>query len=800
MKMKIKLLIIVGIMISFKLHAQNCKNSFSGVVIDFHDGSKLEGAVIDVLGSNKTASTDNQGRFMITGLCDQRYGIEVNHPNCATIFLELTMEGDKIMEIKMEHHLQELDEVKVVGTSIKKTNTAQEQTLGTETIEKYSGAALGDALKEINGVSTFNTGSHIVKPTIHGLTGSRVLVLNDGVRMQDMEWGEEHAPNVDINSASSISVIKGASALQYAGDAIGGIILMDQERLFPKDTLYGKTLMNGFSNGRGGNISSHLTKSFKKGWFLKGQASYKKLGDQEAPDYMLSNTGISEIGASVNFGKRKFEWGLDIYYSYYNAEIAILRASHIGNVDNLIWAINSGEPNFIQPFSYSINNPRQEVTHHLAKTKWYKRFKSLGKWTVQYDFQNNRRFEYDTRRGDNRFKPSIDLELTTHTLSTDFKWDAHEKIQLHFGVMGRYQENFPNPDTGVRRLIPDYEKYDAGAFLIGEYRFTDELLLDLGLRYDFTRIDAFKFYRNSRWEERGYDRDFSDLIIEELDTQVLTNPVFDYNNISGTVGFAYNMDSQSSFRINYALSQRAPNPSELFSDGLHHSIARIEIGDIRFNSETSHKVSASLNKDYETWGYVIEPYANFVSDFILLEPTGVELSIRGSFSVWEYRQTNARLLGVDASVYKNWSDQWQSNHDFSLVKGNDTELDIPLINIPAANLRNSISFSEDRWNNFRIRLESNYVFRQNETPPNFDVFSAEQRQDVLLEINTAPDAYHLLGMNASMDFQLGKNTSFTTGLTVDNILNTDYRDYMNRLRYFANDLGRNIMLQLKLNY
>jgi iron complex outermembrane receptor protein len=97
-------------------------------------------------------------------------------------------------------------------------------------------------------------------------------------------------------------------------------------------------------------------------------------------------------------------------------------------------------------------------------------------------------------------------------------------------------------------------------------------------------------------------------------------------------------------------------------------------------------------------------------------------------------------------------------------------------------------------------LESQYVFRQNETPDNIMVFSPQQQEDVVLEINTAPEAYHLLGFRSKMEFPFSNKTKLTTTLAISNLLNTNYRDYLNRQRFFADDLGRNFTLQLKLNY
>ncbi len=783
------------------LHSQECKLTLSGQVIDFHDKSVLSGAIVYFSDLNRSAQSDENGNYSLGNLCPGTYDLVVSHPACKPIFISINIEDNLQKDLLLEHHVEELEEVKVIGESVEdKTSTAQEQQLKTATLEFYSSANLGDALKEISGVSSLNTGANIVKPVIHGLNGSRVLILNDGVRMQDMEWGEEHAPNVDINSTGSVSVIKGASALQYGGDAIGGVILMDQTFKTLKDTLFGKTILNGMTNGRGGNISTELTKVYNDGWFVKGQASYKRLGDREAPDYVLSNTGIQELGASIRFGKKSFAWGWDAWYSYYDADIGILRASHIGNVDDLIRSINSMQPLVINPFTYDINPPRQEVSHHLGKLNAYKRFEGVGRWNVQYDFQRNNRKEFDVRVGDDRNTPAIDLELTTHTVNTDFKWDSNSEYTLRAGLLGRYQENFADPATGVRRLIPDYDRYDFGAFLIGEYQLTDHVLVEAGARYDYNQIDALKFYQLSRWQERGYDQDFADIVIETVGNQLLTNPKLDYHNFSATAGARYKVNGSTDLRFNYTLAQRAPNPSELFSDGLHHSAARIELGDLRITNETSNKIALSLEKNFGKWGFILEPFANYVSDFILLEPTGVEFTIRGAFPVWEYRQTDARLLGVDLAAYVDWTSNWRTDHRFSLVKGNDVDADEALINMPAPNISNKITYTKPDWKRLEVGLESFYSFRQNEFPPNISVFSPEQQQEVELEINTPPDAYHLLGFFAKSEFNLSEQSRLGVGLSVSNLFNTAYRDYLNRLRYFADDLGRNISLQLNFKY
>lgn len=172
-----------------------------------------------------------------------------------------------------------------------------------------------------------------------------------------------------MNAAGKITVIKGASGLQYGGDAVGGLVIIEPIQV-KKDTLYGKSIVNLASNGRGGSISSSLHKGNEKGWSWNVLGTFKYAGDREAPDYVLSNTGNREANFSgdLKFTGKKYDFAG--FYSYYNTTIGILSASHIGNVNDLYNAITNKVPAVVNDFTYSIKNPKQEVQHHLAKLNY----------------------------------------------------------------------------------------------------------------------------------------------------------------------------------------------------------------------------------------------------------------------------------------------------------------------------------------------------------------------------------------------------------------------------------------------
>jgi iron complex outermembrane receptor protein len=778
----------------------SCSYILSGSVIDEHDQSPLDFATVYIIELSKGVVAGEGGNFHIEDLCAGTYTVVVSHVSCQPDTSLVAINQNTKLNLYLEHHTEALKQITITGQELETAlNSDQEQVVGIGTLDRYTHKNLGDVLTEIPGVTSFKTGNQMVKPVVQGLFGSRIITINQGVRMQDMEWGDEHGVMIDINAAGSVNLTRGGSALRFGGDAVAGLIQVESARI-PKDTLMGRTRVGGSNNGWGGSITSELALSGKTGWYTKIQGTLKRFGDFRAPDYQLTNTGVYDKGAFLTVGRYTKKGGFEAYYSIYDTKVGILSASHIGNIGDLADAINSQEPRIIEDFSYDIGLPRQEVTHQLSRFK-YDHQLTIGTLQLQYDFQSNHRFEFDKRVGDDRDKPSIDLKLTTHTLSGNLLFNQKGALPLEAGLMYRYQKNFANPDTGVRRLIPDYDKYEVGAYLNGLYQLSEDASLDAGVRYDFNRIDALKYYKKSRWEERGYQEDFSHIIVQEFPTQLLTNPIFNYHNFTYTLGLNYQLDPRKELSFNYAFTQRAPNPSELFSEGLHHGAARIELGDLRINPEKSHKLGFNMHGQNKHYNWDVMPYVNFVNNFILLEPEGVEQTIRGAFPVWEYYQTDAFLWGIDGQLTANWNTQWSSNHSGRYVYGQDQAGNRPLINIPAPQIRNRLIFNEMDWNSLEVTLESIYTFKQNRFPDNnFLVFIPETDSFEELDVSTPPGGYHLLNLHASIDIIPGNKNSLQVGFSVNNITNTRYRDYLNRLRFFADELGRSFEFSFAFNY
>ncbi len=774
------------------------QNSISGKIIS---QEKINFSDTHIHIGQKISNSDASGNYYADNLPFGNIKIYISHIGYQTIDTIIDLKSNLKLDFKLKLNTTQLHEVIIQQKSNSLTKSVAEQQLKLATIEKYSNQSLGDALKEIAGVSTLKTGNSVVKPIINGLYGSRVPIINNNVRLEDQQWGSEHAPNFDINSANKITVIKGASGLQYSGDAIGGLVIIEPLSI-KKDTLFGKTMLNYDTNGKGGSVSSSLHKGNDFGWSWNALGTFKYIGDKHAPDYVLSNTGNRGASFSGDIQYNAKKYNASAFYSYYQSVIGILSASHTGNVNDLYQSINNKIPSVVNDFTYNIQKPKQDVAHQIAKFNYNYFFDESMTLSLQYAFQFNKRLEYDVRRGDYKEIAALDLDLKTNSVNIDFKKTEHD-WNFKSGISASAQNNFANPATGIRPLIPNYDKIDFGAYSIFSYNFSDTFSVDSGLRYDFSKIDATKYYYKSRWEERSYDDEFPEFIVGDYGTQWLTKPSFTFHNLSASAGINKMWNHNWQLFANVSFASRNPNPSELFSDGLHHSTGVIELGDLNLNKEQATKLSVSVQKKYSQFSFEINPYINSIQDYIFLKPVSFETTIRGAFPVWEYQQTNATLMGVDVQTHWDITNHWQHSFSMAYVNGKDRSNNEPLIDMPPLNINNKISFSKKEWNALVLELKSEIVCRQNQYPDNnfyTKIIQDNELVDVLVDISTPPPAYHLLHFYSEMKFNTFKKSTTTVAFSVQNIFDVSYRDYLNRQRFFADEIGRSFQIQLKFNY
>lgn len=742
-----------------------CVFVLNGTVLDQHDRTALPFAEVYIVEAERGAVADEEGRFSIERLCLGTYTIRVTHLGCEPVLRKVNMRSDEGMEFRLEHHAHELHEFEVARTRPDEHVGQAHAEVDKEAMERSAGRTLGEMLATLPGVNVLSSGPTIAKPVIHGLSGNRVLVLNQGIRQEDQQWGSEHAPSLDPLTSERITVVKGAAAVQYGSDALGGVVIAEPVEL-PRDTgLKGEVRMLGALNGRGGGTHGMLQGGVRGlrgvGWRVQG--SGRKLGDSRSPDYVLSNTGVRESGASATVGYRDHRWNATAYYSYFARELGILRTAHIGNLTDLRAAISSGEPWYVGDFTYAITAPRQEVQHHLAKAEVGYAVSDRGRVQLTYGYQANDRQEYDVRRSGRSGIPALDLFLITHTGEAVWKHWLGSRVHGKLGVSGLQQENFNEPGTGVRPLIPNYRKRSGGVFILEHAPINERLELEFGGRLESTLLQVARYDATDR----------------------LVRPEHGFSNHALSFGANWSVKDSLSIRFNVSSAFRPPQLSELYSEGLHHGAAAIEVGDDALRSERSLKAVVDLEAAWceGRLATAVTLYADRIHDFIYLRPAGTELTVRGAFPVFHYASTQAMLTGLDARAAYRFAKDWCWELRASTVRGRDQRNDEWLFLMPADRMENVITHtfaSQGKWSAIEVSATSAVVTRQDRIPFGLD-------------FSMPPSCYHLVGCHASVTRSLGHH-QLRFGLRGTNIFNTTYRDYMDRFRYYADARGLDLNL------
>ncbi len=657
--------------------------------------------------------TDEQGHFRIEQLCRREFDLVVSYVGYKTAVHHHDV-YHSAPQIFLAHDSITLQSVTVEGErTAGDLASGTVQSLSPQEFEQQQSSSLGELTANLSGVSVLSTGSNVAKPIIHGLHGNRVLIINNGVRHEFQNWGDEHAPEIDPSLAQDIRVVKGAATVRYGPDALGGVILINPPRLELLTPLQGSAQLIGQSNGRAGEASVSLQKGFHR-LSLLGQASAVQQGDLHAPDYQLTNTGKRERSAALSSRFHYGNFDAYAYYSHFKQELGILRGAVTGNLEDLVTAIEAESPLLTRPFSYSINNPRQTVQHDMLKLEghWNDERQSVE---VQYALQNNQRQEYDVRRGTNNQRPNIDLQLLTHSVDAVWQHPAWQHWEGSVGAQGLLQVNRNLPGTNTVPFVPNFTTQRAGVYVI-EAHTLGVNRLEIGARYDYQLMNI-----------RGRQPD-NDIYRTTLA----------YHNVTATLGWVRELDEQQRLRTNVGLAWRPPNVSELYSFGRHQASleyglwrytqtedGRFETGTILDERDRAVPAEQGLKaiSTYEVarsrWQGELSAYVNYIRNFIYTQPAGITQTVRGAFPYFLYRQDDALLTGVDASATFSHTDRLTSTLRASYLWARNLATKEPFVGMPPADLRYRLEQRLPRWgvlDAWSWHGAVHYTFRQWQAP------------------------------------------------------------------------------------
>ena len=659
----------------------------------------------------------------------------------------------------------ELKEVMVtgaVGDMKMKESPMPITMLQAKELRQLSSTNLIDAIAKQPGIAQITTGSGISKPVIRGLGYNRIVVVNDGIRQEGQQWGDEHGIEIDANEVGSVEILKGPASLMYGSDAMGGVLVFKGMPTLPEGTIKGNVnaeyqTNNGLFGGSFNLAGNQKGFIWDARYSEKHAHAYKNRFDGYVP-----NSQFDERAFSLKTGLMR-SWGYtNLKFGYYNLNPSIVE----GERDTVTGELVSEDENLL---TYRHGLPYQRVHHYKAVSESFIKLSS-GHLKVIAGYQQNRRKEFEESADE------YGLYLQLHTLNYDVRYVSEEQSGWKFstGLNGMGQKSL---NLGDEFLIPDYALFDAGVFATAS-KFLNRWNLSGGLRFDYRYLDA-----------KGLEED-GEVRFEEFTRH--------FSGVTGSVGATCEVTEHLDMKINLARGFRAPNISELASNGEHEGSLRYEIGNHNFKSEYSLQADMGINyatRYFELHGAL---FANHIDNYIYLHR--IDSVVEPDLMTFAYAQGEAMLMGFEASIDIHPIHALHVGSAFSYVDAcllhQPEEMRwLPMTPAPrlSSDVKYEITHDGEVLNNAYVAARMDWYLKQDHYYAAYDT-------------ETMTPSYLLLGLSAGTDILIKGKKVAELSVIVDNLTDVCYQDHLNRLKYAdfnvvtgrqgVFNMGRNIVFKL----
>jgi len=709
-----------------------------GEVVDQSNKQTLPGATIYIPDLKVTAITDNNGQFILKNLPSKgTYLIEVHYIGYKTATQTVNLAVATKLQFSLQPTAIETKEIVITGglvSSTNKRNSASSAVIGKDQLLAPS-TNLINALTKIPGISEITTGPSISKPVIRGLGYNRIVTLDDGIKQQGQQWGDEHGIEIDQFKSDRVEVLRGAASLMYGSDALGGVINLLEPSTAPEGQVKGELISN-YSTNNGLTANSIMLNGNDNGFVWRARGTYKNAYSFKTPTGYYPNSGFNETDLSGMIGLNK-SWG------YTHLNVSSFR-NNIGFYEPTLDAngnfVKENGDTFLNSDykSRDLEYPRQDIRHFKIALN---NNIILGNGYLKADlgYQQNQRRELDGPA------PSLFFDLKTYNADLKYYINESNGWQPVFGIS---IDNANSQNKGQKFLIPAYDTFGFGAFAYAKKNW-DKNTFSLGARYDF---------RNNNGKE----------LIE--DGEELFSPFKNkFSNISGALGFTHQFNEQWNFKANLGSAFRAPNPAELGSNGVHEGTSRYEVGNSNLNPERSYQADATLEYEGKIISASAGIYNNYIHNYIYASNNGELREVDGTeYAVYRYGQVNANLYGAEASLTIHPVPFIHFENTFGYVHAQNNTLNRPLAFIPAATLRNELRFEPKikETADTYLSVGINSAFKQT-------------RVDEVFETPTS--GYTLLNAGIGATFNLGKQP-IKLSIAANNLLNQKYYDALSRFK------------------
>lgn len=807
-------LILLSNLLANHASSQKSTNYYSlqGHVTD-SSGVPLAGASVYIPDLRKGSIADSTGQYSISSIPAGTYYVEVAFSGYKTVVLSLHFNKNIQKDFRLIISVTEEKEIVITGVSqatTLKRNPLPIVSVQSQFFQQNVSTNVISALSAVPGVSAVTTGPNVAKPFIRGLGYNRVVTLFDGIRLEGQQWGDEHGVEIDDNLVDRVEVVKGPASLLYGSDALAGVINMFPPQAPPQGVGRGNVSLEYQTNNNLLEGALNLAKH-------AGAVSWNLIGSQKmAADYQnridgrVYNTGFNQSSLFFQSTLHK-SWGFSrIGVSYLNLLQEIPDGKRDSTTRKFLKPISDNNDYAIASWS-DLHSYKISPVHQLVRNMSIYNSSSIaaggGRIVAEVGFQKNIRKEFEDVESSD---PALSLGLGTLTYDLKYLSASVGNFKFTGGVNGLYQINKLN--GGSEFLIPAYHQFDLGPLLFSRYS-SGKLEVDGGIRYDLRSIRANQLYVKEINGEQ--------VPVYGADTVGATRLFSDYNHLfaglSGSLGFSYRFDDRWNFKLNVARGYRAPNISEISSNGIHAGSQIYQLGNVDFKPEFSFQqdIGATFTSKHVT--VTSDLFNNLIQNYIfntkLVTAGGQDSVIVPGYETFRYTASRAHLWGGEFSVDVHphpldWL-HFENSLSFVLARNlgtaghaiSDDEKYLPFIP--------PLHGSSELRANFREWKGLKNIFMKVQ----WEVFASQNRFYALNGTETATPGYQLLNLGAGADIK-GKKGKPVLNITLlcNNLFNTAYQSNLSRLKYFEDypndprghtgiyEMGRNISLKISVPF
>lgn len=639
----------------------------------------------------------------------------------------------------------------VTGDTKLKHSTAPISIVSGKELRQTTSTNIIDAIAHQPGVSQITTGSGISKPIIRGLGYNRIIVMNEGIRQEGQQWGDEHGIEIDAQNVNSVEILKGPASLMYGSDAMAGVLILHGSPIQPEGEMKASVSTEYQTNNGLFDYSLNFAGN-QKGFVWDARFSdkyahaYKNKYDGYVPGSQFSErAGRLMLGLNKRWGHTHLTW------TAFHQTPSIVE----GERDETTGELVRGEG--FTDHGYGKTLPFQQIKHY--KAVWDNSLNLPKGWLKAIiGYQQNRRQEFEESEDE------YELYFKLHTITYDVRYLTQEfnGWKMAGGINGMWQQSL---NLGEESLIPEYKLFDFGAYATVSKTLKD-FTLNGGLRFDHRHLDF-------------HSRNFS--------------------GVTGSIGAVWNAGEHLNLRLNIARGFRAPNMSELGSDGIHEGTIRYEMGNPDLKPEYSWQADLGLDFTSKYVSAQVALFANRIENYIFAKR--IDLVKEEGFRTYEYTQGDARLLGFEVGIDFHPIHSLHIQNTFSYVDAQQMHAPEDAKYLPMT--------PAPRWTSelkYELTHHGHTMLNNAYVALGLECNLTQNHYYKVDDTETRTPSYTLISLSAGTDLNIHHKKMAEIYITAENLLNRAYQNHLSRLKYCdinnvtgrqgVYNMGRNIVFKV----